>query len=203
MAAKKRTHARKRSHVRRHKSNPSTQKRTPKLMHEFTNAHKRRHARRHHRNPDGGANSMDPTKGQNIVQVLGGTAAGAFGVPIIGNMLSASLGLTGNSKLLAQLGISAALIFLGKKIGMAKLGLAAGIAGAAVTIYQYSQESGLMAGAEQMLGLVPSRNGFDNNALRNLNNFTRNLVNARATTGIHGLVPRSTVHGINTGAGTF
>lgn len=184
---KRRTH-------RKHHKNPAPvsysvnggRRKRSRVHHRFNpfTSHRSKHSRRHRRNPEA-TGSMAPSA-NNALELVAGAAIGGFVTPLLGT----TFGLVGPMKYLAQVLIAYGLYVGGKALGFAKLGTAAAIAGAGVTAYQASQDYGIMAGANQLLG-----NTNDTDEEYWMNEFSRNLAAARAA-GMNGIVPNGQMAGI-------
>jgi len=137
------------------------------------------------RNPETMTAAMDPTKGYNILEYSAGAAIGAIAVPIAGNMIETMMpSVTGPLKYAAQGGISYLGYRVAKYMGMPKLGLAIGIAGVGITLFQAAQDYGVISGIENtLLG--------NNEDVIYMDTFRRNLNNAN----VSGIMP-SNMHGI-------
>lgn len=153
-------------------------RRGKRRRHSAKRHHKNPFYKKHRRNPES-AGSMDPTRGNNIVMMLAGTAGGAIVPKIVANMT----GFVGNAKYAMQAGVGIGGYFLLKKINP-KLALTFLIASIAVAIRDASQDYGIMQGVENgartLLGMTPSFTPIQN---RNFRSFADNLRNARQLSG--------------------
>jgi len=145
------------------------------------------------RNPDGISSAVDPTKGENMLQAGGGILLGGFGAPMLGNALQNQFPtqITGAVKYLAQAAGVIAVYMLVRKY-MPKLALYLLASGLGVTAYQYFQTSGLIAGAEQLLGMNPTGDAnFTALDRMNFNRVVSNLRGIAAPRLLGGIVPNS------------